>query len=251
MTGLDLVEGGYRIHLAQGRDDLDAAARLRYEVFNLELGEGLAGAEATGRDLDDFDAACDHLIVRQAATGQVVGTYRMQTISQAVGHRGFYSATEFVLDDLPTEVLTHGVEVGRACVAQAFRSRRVLLLLWKGLAAYLHAHDKRYLFGCCSLPTLDPAAGWAVAEHLRSIGAWHPTSRAAAADGSAVPASVPFSDGTPELPMLFRTYLRFGAYVCGGPVLDRAFGTTDFLVILDRHNLTPEATAMFFTAGVA
>jgi len=159
MTGLDLVEGGYRIHLAQGRD--------------------------------------------------------------------------------------------RACVAQAFRSRRVLLLLWKGLAAYLHAHDKRYLFGCCSLPTLDPAAGWAVAEHLTSIGAWHPTWRAAATDPRAVPASVPFADGTPELPMLFRTYLRFGAYVCGGPVLDRAFGTTDFLVILDRHNLTPEANAMFFTTGVA
>lgn len=249
MSSLDIVEGGYRIHLARGRDDLDEAARLRYEVFNLELGEGLEGAAATGRDLDEFDEACDHLIVRQGGTERVVGTYRMQTAAQARAHRGFYSATEFDLAALPDEVLADGIEVGRACIDQAFRSRRVLLLLWKGLAAYLQAYNKRYLFGCCSLPTLDPAVGWAAARELRAAGAWHPTWRVPAAHATALPEPVDALPPSVDLPMLFRTYLRFGAWVCGGPVLDVAFGTTDFLVVLDRRQLTPEAAAMFFTRG--
>lgn len=250
-TAVAITEGAYHLHLARGRGDLDEAARLRFEVFHLELGEGLAGARATGRDLDEFDEACDHLIVRQTETSRVVGTYRMQTREQADAHRGFYCATEFGLDWLPTEVLAGGVEVGRACIDPAFRNRRVLLLLWKGLAAYLAARDKRYLFGCCSLPGLDPDAAWAAADALRAQGAWHRMWRVPAAAPGLVPPDR-MRDGPPvALPMLFRTYVRFGATVCGGPVLDRAFGTTDFLVVLDRQQLSPEATALFFTAGTA
>ena len=148
--------------------------RLRYEVFNLELGEGLEQSHASGRDEDTFDAGCHHLIVEHEPTGQIIGTYRMQTQEMAEANGGFYSDGEFDLSGFPHAVLKQSVELGRACVAQEHRRQRVLFGLWKGLAAYVTFMNKRYLFGCCSLTSQDPQQGRMVLEKLRLDGLIHP-----------------------------------------------------------------------------
>ncbi len=242
---VDFLDAGYHVTLAQSAQDLDAVTRLRYEVFNLELGSGLASSHGTGHDRDQFDLACDHLMVRHLASDRVVGTYRLQTAARAAAHFGFYCANEFDPFALPSDVVADGIELGRACVHHDFRNRRVLLLLWRGLASYLRATRKRYLFGCCSLPTTCPVEARGAERGLREMGAWHPIWQVPAAGGAEVPPPLDLAQAAPALPALFRTYLRFGATVCGGPVIDRMFGTVDFFVVLDRERLTPDAALLF------
>jgi putative hemolysin len=245
---LMLERGRYRLRFARTPDDVDAALQLRYRVFNLEMGEGLAASHRTGRDEDPFDVACHHLLVEDRSEGQVIGTYRMQTREMAWAGRGFYSAGEFDLGALAADVLDRAVEVGRACIEKPYRTRQVLFLLWKGLAAYLTHFDKRYLFGCCSLSEQDPAEGIRVLHHLTGRGQLHPDIRVTPRAGLACrpERGVPAAEGEVFIPLLFATYLRYGAMICGAPAIDREFGTIDFLVILDTEQLAPELRRLFF-----
>jgi putative hemolysin len=245
--------GRYQVRFARTRDELDELLHLRFEVFNLELGEGLEASFATRRDRDLFDDACHHLLVEDLTTGAIVGTYRMQTWEMARAAKGFYSTGEFELEALPPEVLARSVEVGRACIDRQHRSRQVLFLLWKGLAAYMMWCGKRYLFGCCSLSSQDPGAGLALYRQLEAGGRVHPTLRVAARPGfecrlgelEEVPITVV------EVPPLFGIYLRYGAMVCSPPAIDRAFKTIDYFVIVDVDELDPRTFRAFFGGEVA
>lgn len=246
------VSGRFRVRCARTATERDAALRLRFEVFNLELAEGLASSWLTGRDEDSFDAVCHHLLVEDTVTGRVAGTYRMQTSEMAGRYSGFYSAGEFELGGLGAGVLAASVEIGRVCIAREHRHRRTLFLLWQGLAAYACHTGKRYLFGCCSLPGLDPAAGLEALAALEREGHMHPTIRVEPREELAcrlVPGAGGRTTAPVELPPLFRTYLRFGAKACGPPALDRVFGTTDFLVVLDTEALASDVRTLFFGEG--
>jgi putative hemolysin len=243
--------GRFRVAFARTRDDLRSVQRLRFEVFNLELGEGLDESFATGLDSDRFDPVCHHLIVTDLKEDRVIGTYRMQSGEMAERHHGFYSADEFDLAGLPPDVLRESIEVGRACVAQPYRNRQVLFLLWKGLAAYLQRNRKRYLFGCCSLTSQDPVEGWRVMDHLvrhehvRTDLRVEPQPAWRCYPDTFAPAVAP--DAPPvEVPKLFSLYLRYGGQVCGPPALDRYFKTIDYLVLLDVERLDAESREMFF-----
>ena len=240
-----LREGRYEVSWARSAGDIDAIQRLRFEVFNLELGEGLESSFATGRDVDEFDAVCHHLMVIDRTTRRVVGCYRMQTAATARAHLGFYSASLFDLSALPEEAMDRSVEVGRACVAQSHRSSLVLFLLWKGLALYVAHNQMRYLFGCCSLTSQDPADGSAVLGYLRASDRIHPEWSIAPRASVGCPID-PHVAPAAGVPTLFRTYLRYGAKVCGPPAIDREFKTIDFLVVLDVDALTPRTHRMFF-----
>jgi putative hemolysin len=238
-------QGRLRIRLAEDERDVDAALRLRFRVFNVELGEGLESSWATGRDEDELDAQFHHLIVEDVASRDVIGTYRIQTREMAEAGRGFYSADEFDLSAIPRDVLGDAVELGRACIAKEHRNRQVLFLLWKGLAAYLAAHDKRYLFGCSSITSQDPAQGLAAYAELRRRGNLHPTIHVnpqpdyvCAAEGG--------DTAKVKIPILFETYLRFGGTILGPPALDRRFQTIDFLTWLDTGTLDATVRRMFF-----
>src|SRR5688572_9026778 len=148
---LDLRGGSYRTRFARGAADVSAVQRLRFEVFNLELEEGLDESYATGLDQDPYDAACHHIVVEHESSGATVGTYRLQTRDMAGEGHGWYTASEFDLSRLPEAFFDAAVEAGRACVAREHRNGRVLNHLWRGIAAYLVHHRKRHLFGCCSL----------------------------------------------------------------------------------------------------
>jgi putative hemolysin len=243
-----LDAGDYTVRFARDEQDLDSILRLRFEVFNLELGEGLDESYATGQDRDRFDPGCHHLLVVDRSADSVVGTYRMMTETMARDCGGFYSDDEFDLSGLPLEVTADAVEVGRACVARAHRNRQVLFLLWRGLAAYLIWNRKRYLFGCCSLTSQDPLEGWRVMAYLAANDQVHPRWRVRTRPGweCSGEAAVPTAPGEIELPRLFNLYLRYGARVCGGPALDRGFKTIDYLVLLDRHELDEHSRGMFF-----
>src|SRR5271155_5117993 len=85
----------YAARLACNAEEIRATQMLRFQVFNLELNEGLAQSYASGLDADPFDAVCDHLLVEHLPSRQVVGTYRLQTGLNAAKNLGYYSAQEF------------------------------------------------------------------------------------------------------------------------------------------------------------
>jgi putative hemolysin len=240
-----IVEAGaYELRFAWTRADLHAVQALRFRVFHEELGEGAPAAAESGRDEDARDPWFHHLMICHRDTGDVVGTYRLQTAVMAATRHGFYSASLFELGAIPGAILDRAVEVGRACVAPAHRSGRVLRLLWRGLARYLQWNDKRFLFGCCSLAGTDTDTAreaWRVlharqALHDRVIVWPRAETRALPDDGRSRPLTTAESLTAPLTP-LFDGYLALGAKVCSAPAVDREFGTTDFLVLLDVEEL--------------
>src|SRR5438128_9212676 len=156
----------YLARLARSADEVRAAQRLRFEVFNLELNEGLAESHFTGLDADAFDEVCDHLIVEQVSTGEIVGTYRLQTGQRAATNIGYYSEREF--DFSPYEPLRkETIELGRACVHTDHRNFNLLHLLWRGIARYAVERNARMLVGCSSISSQDPTDGIAAYENLQ------------------------------------------------------------------------------------
>ncbi len=243
-------EGRYLIRFAGSDEDLDEVLKLRFEVFNLELGEGLESSFLTERDLDEYDLACHHLMVIEAASGEVVGTYRIQTGAMAAAAKGFYSAGIFDLSQLPLGMLEDSVELGRACIAKPHRNTQALFLLWKGLAAYVAHNRKRFLFGCCSLTSQDAREGKLAMDRLEREGHLHPDFHVSPRHGfECYPPG--FEAGElcdAKLPKLFRTYLRIGAKVCGPPAIDREFKTIDFFVVFDVFAMDRQMQRMFFGA---
>lgn len=231
---LRLVHGPYELRLAQTEIERMAAYRLRFEVFNLELKEGLDAAYERGQDVDQFDPICDHLIVEDRRRGTIVGTYRLQTGSTAAAYAGYYSEREFDFD--PYEPLRGSmVELGRACIDRNHRSTEVLLLLWRGIVQYAAHHAARYLIGCCSLTSQDPVEGTSVFAALSGSLAEKRLRTSPQAEFT-----MPLVIGATrerKIPKLLRTYLAVGAKICGPPAIDREFKTIDFLTLMDLDQL--------------
>jgi putative hemolysin len=233
----------YSIRLARDAADIQAAQRLRFEVFNLELNEGLDTAYLSGLDADRFDDCCDHLLVEDARTGSVVGTYRLQTGQLAAANHGYYSAQEF--DFAPFEpIRCETVELGRACVHKDHRKLAVLNLLWRGIAIYATERRARYLIGCSSLTSQDAAAGEAMYHTLAAAHLVEERFRTGAIGAYRIGVGAPLPE-PPPVPKLLRAYLSIGAKICGPPALDQDFKTIDFLTLLDLRAL-PAAVRSHF-----
>ena len=233
----------YRTRLATAEEDICAAQRLRFEVFNVELQEGLRESWRTQRDADRFDPVCDHLIIEHIPTGKIVGTYRLQTGAMAAAWHGYYSEQEF--DFTPFEPFRHEiVELGRACVHQDHRRGTVLDMLWRGIAGYARGRGARYLLGCSSLTSQDAALGHAMFAQLAPEFLAPAPFRTTPLDACALPECAPLA-GCPKVPRLLRTYLAVGSKICGPPALDREFGTIDFLTLIDLTSLPAATSARF------
>lgn len=231
--------GTYRLRLASSAADVQAAQALRFDVFNLELDEGLVQSYDTGLDADAFDAVCDHLLVEHAESGAVIGTYRLQTGRAARANLGYYSEREFDLAAFET-LRAELIELGRACIHRDHRSFAVLNLLWKGIADYAATHGARYLIGCSSLTSQDEAAGAAAFERLQPHLA--PPSRRTQPVARFACALEAKAAVAPAIPRLLSAYLALGAEICGPPAIDREFRTIDFLTCLDLR--TPAFLAL-------
>jgi putative hemolysin len=231
----------YIAGFAVSEKGIDAALRLRFEVFNVELGEGLDESITTGLDRDAFDDQMTHLVLLERKTGQVVGTYRMQTVQHAFTKGGLYSAQEYEMDALKP-YFNSAIELGRACLAEHARNFKAILTLWLGIGGFMNCFNQQYLFGCSSLTSQNTDEGWRALKTIRANGCLH--------EDIFLRATQKFSCGDPareldpglgeplSLPKLFRTYLRLGAKVISEPAIDREFGTVDFLVLQDAHEVT-------------
>lgn len=258
--------GRYRVRLAESAEDRQAACRLRFRVFNLEMGEGLDSSYQTGLDTDRFDEICEHLIVEDmqeySPVRRIVGTYRMQTGDDAARGHGYYSEQEFNL--APYEPLRPGVlELGRASIDREHRTPEVLTLLWRGIAQYATDMGLRYLMGCSSLTSRVPAEGWQLYRQLEPFrvppefettptGAYACPIEPHAGDAQPSPgtagssAAEGASQAAPaKVPKLLKTYLAIGARIAAPPAWDREFGTIDFLTLLDLKLLSPAARSRF------
>jgi putative hemolysin len=234
----------FRISLAQSPEDLIECQRLRFDVFNLELGEGLSISERSGLDIDPFDSFCDHLMVRDLESGKLVGTYRLQTGEVARKNLGYYGNQLFdfsVYERIRKQVL----ELGRACVHIDYRNIMVLHALWKGIAVYSTRQESRYLIGCSSISSQDENVGAAMYEALKDKYLVEAALRTnpqpgheCRATGEAVEAGRP--------PRLFRAYLEISGRICGPPAIDREFKTIDFLTMVDLANLPDRVRIRFF-----
>lgn len=225
------------VELAAGPEAVHEAQALRYRVFGEELGAKLRQGHA-GLDVDDFDAYCNHLLVREAGTGAVVGCTRLLSGDDARRVGGFYSEREFDLgavSALPGRLL----EVGRTCIAPECRQGAAIAVLWSGIAGYIHLYGIDYLFGCASVPLGegDLQAG-AIMNRLRR--------QAMAPPGLRVTPKAPLhcKDAPADvldapLPALLKAYVRLGARVCGEPCRDPDFAVGDVLMLLDLGELNP------------
>ena len=251
--------GRYRLRLAETAADREAACRLRFKVFNIELGEGLESSYHTGLDVDRFDTVCEHLLVEDKTNRRVVGTYRMQSGSTAARHLGYYSGQEFCL--APYEPLRPGIlELGRASIDREHRTPEVLTLLWRGIAQYAHDMGLRYLLGCSSLNSNEPAQGWRMFRQLEGYRVprefeTEPTAayacpieqHGAISQPSAMEQDrlSPDTAAQVKIPKLLRTYLAIGARIAAAPAWDREFRTIDFLTLLDLKLLSASARNRF------
>jgi putative hemolysin len=228
------TERRYSLLVAQDGSEVRAAQRLRHRVFAEEMGARLHGAEA-GLDVDEFDEYCDHLVVRDDTSGEIVGTYRMLPPERAAAAGGLYADTEF---DLSALAGLRGalVETGRSCVHPDHRTGAVVGLVWAGIARYMLLSGHSWLAGCASVALDDGGA--------TAAGVWDVVRRKHfAPDRYHVTPHDPWDVTTavrpdrPVVPPLLRGYLRLGAWVCGRPALDADFGVADFFVLLSLANV--------------
>lgn len=232
------------IKFAETEEEVEKALRLRYEVFNLERGKGQGSS--LGIDRDEFDEHCLHLVIIDKEADKAAGTYRMHFGVVAKHHElGLYSAREFELGGIDA-IIDDCIEMGRSCVSPEYRDGSGVAMMWAAIAQVLLRSGRRFLMGCVSLEKMDPALGWALYEHLRGkdgisdILSGRPTpeyhlERPAEESITAYLSDIPALKK--EIPPLFKGYLRLGAKICGAPVIDRDFGTIDFLIIMDYLGL--------------
>jgi putative hemolysin len=237
----------YSLLLSTNPGLIEAAQRLRYDVFTSTPGFALPATGTDQSDVDRFDEYCDHLLVRDDDTGELVGCYRMLAPAGAIAAGGLYTETEFdirAFDPLRPSL----VEMGRAVVRDGHRNGGVVLLMWAGILAYLDRYDYDYVTGCVSVPIGDESDGpdgQVPGSQLRGVRDFilsrhaapsqyrvHPY-RPVSVDGRAID-DIP-SPARPTVPPLMRGYLRLGAQVCGEPAHDRDFGVGDFCVLLDKR----------------
>lgn len=231
-----------RVRMANGDEDMKAAQHLRWQVFCQEMG-AVTPSSADRLDVDPFDPACDHLLVEDISSGEAVtvGTYRLLRHSVARQIGGFYSAGEFDLGPLLAGADADAgelLELGRSCVLPAYRSSGTIQLLWRGIAGYLKQHRIAAMFGCASFAGTDPDAHAEALSYLHFNHLAPRDARVAALPEQCVDmARLPIGSFNPQvaarlLPPLIKGYLRLGATVGDGAVIDHAFNTTDVFVML-------------------
>jgi len=223
------------VGIADCDSEIDEILKLRYDIFNVELDEGIKENEKTQRDVDKFDKYCDHLIVKDTETKQLIATYRIHPSWKMNKDLGFYSATEFDMKKLGLEK-RRSTEVGRACIKPEYRGRLVLIALWVGLREYLQKNKVECLFGCASLPKCTQEEASQVFHYLVDSGS-------VILNGGVSPLPDQKFQILPKNPngeyrkdlisSLLKGYLKMNAKIMGEPVFDPVFCCYDFFVLLE------------------
>ncbi len=259
--------GPLEVRFARNAAEVREAQRIRYQVF---YREGNARADIATmlvrRDVDAFDSICDHLLVIDNAAGgnglarhpAVVGTYRLLRQEVAARHGGFYSIGEFDVGALIQRHLgLRFMELGRSCVLPPYRNKRTLELLWHGIGAYASQHQPDVMIGCASLDGTDPdrlALQLSfLHHHARAPEPWraHALAHRHVEMNRMPKDAIDPRAALRELPPLIKAYLRVGAYIGEGAVIDHQFGTTDVLIVLRMAMVKQRYASHFGIAGAA
>ncbi len=247
-----LESKNFLVKIAENPEEIEAAQKLRFKVFNLEQGKGLKNSSKFEIDIDEFDDYCLHLIVFDKKRKKVIGTYRAHLGYIAKQSHGFYSSREYNIKDLD-KLADQSIELGRSCVSPEYRTGSVVSLLWSAISVLMMRTNLVYMIGCVSLEETDPAVGWAIYEYIREQ---YPAQQKQLAE----PKPEFKLPKPPEqekeqilddpliesyIPPLFKGYLRLGAYICGEPALDKEFGTIDYFILVDIRKV-PEKYIKFF-----
>ncbi|MEP1443404.1 MAG: GNAT family N-acetyltransferase [Hyphomicrobiales bacterium] len=238
--------GTLEVRLVTTKKQLKTAQKLRYKVFFEEMS---AQSEGAGKlDQDKFDKICDHLIVIDTASGQkggeIVGTYRLLRQEVAAQNDGFYTQGEYDVDALIARHPNKNfLELGRSCVLEKYRTKRTVELLWHGIWAYTLHYKIDVMFGCASLAGTNPEA---MADQLAVLHAaneapapWHVRAHDSLYVDMTKGSAGLTRKAMGKLPPLIKGYLRLGAYIGDGAVVDHHFGTTDVLIVLPIENINP------------
>lgn len=241
----DITSKRYTVKIATTEDEVNAALKLRYNVFKEELEREFDFDK--DRDKDQYDDQAHHLIVIDNENSEVIGTYRLQTYQQAESGNGFVSDKRFHLDQFPDQILKNGVEVGRACISKHHRNGRVLFLLWKGFAGYLTHFEKQFLFGYAAFGTLDHEKLNNTYAYLLKNGCIHPTYRVDARKKYQLP-ETPGGDDTDDvdIPPLLQNYLDVGCHICSRPSIDYDVKLSHCIILLDVETISDRTRKLFF-----
>jgi putative hemolysin len=238
----------FAVKYAKSSAEIESALRLRFEVFNLELNEGLESSYSIGLDRDQYDTYCDHLIITDTLNDAVIGTYRLLLGSRVENTIGYYAENEFhmsLLKKVPGEKL----ELGRACIHRDYRGTAVLNSMWAGIAEYIIKHEVRYIFGCGSIHTVNPNIISTIYAYLKEkfladekyrvfpikiIPGFNP---------AAIPDKKVVSN---YMPPLLSAYIRLGARIAGEPAFDEQFGVADLLIILENDKIVGRYIRHYF-----
>ncbi|MDD2331689.1 MAG: GNAT family N-acetyltransferase, partial [Candidatus Cloacimonetes bacterium] len=231
------------IKTADNNEELQAALKLRHEVFLEEL---LHRSNKNGIDTDKFDRQCDHLMIIDLRNGLLIGTYRLQS---SLHTKNWYTASEFHMKQI-NKLPGNKLELGRACVHKDYRNGLSIALLWEGIHAYMLASQTKYMFGCSSIKTMDKDEIKSIYYYLKQNGHISDEHRVRPKGKFKVPGmhrfvrknphihgEISFADFKDKIPSLLHSYLKVGAKVCGVPALDRDFKCIDFLTLLDVENI--------------
>jgi putative hemolysin len=243
-----VVAGDFEVRLAQTAVEIDAAQALRYRIFYEEMAAP-ASPEAARlrRDVDAYDAVCDHLLVLDRRRGEgpegIVGTYRLIRRPAAAKMGRFYSSAEYDVQkmiDYPGEVL----ELGRSCIARDARNTATMQMLWRGIALYAYHYNIQVMFGCASFPGTDPTQHAAALSYLYHHHLAPPEILVRALESRYVrmdvlePGSYDPRKAIARVPPLIKGYLRLGGYVGDGAVIDWEFNTTDVFIVVKTELVT-------------
>ncbi len=231
------------VRLAENQLEIERTLSLRYEIFNLEMNEGLPESRATSKDRDQYDYFSDHLIVYDRTNDQIAGTYRILRREVAKANIGFYSETEFELSKI-YELKDEVAEVGRSCVHKDYRDGSAISLLWAGLGEYMKDYNLRYLMGCGSIHSTDPIVASQVFSYLREKNSIVESNLdTTPLDSHRLQGFDPNYNNnnskeiTKSIPPIIKGYVRLGAKISSAPAIDNVFGTTDVFVLFDRKEI--------------
>lgn len=235
------LSSGFSVTIVQTADEIRAAQALRYDVFVRELGGGGAMVDhASGLEIDRFDPFADHMLVRDEATGTVVGVYRLLRSEQAALAGGFYSEGEYDLSALKTSG-RRLLELGRSCLHKDYRGGMAMFHLWSALSGYVADHGVEILFGTASFHGTDVHA---LAQPLSLLHHSHLAPddlRVRSTEFQTMDliatAELDRRKAMVEVPALIKAYLRLGGFVGEGAYVDHDFNTTDVCLILDTARM--------------
>ncbi|MBU6954913.1 GNAT family N-acetyltransferase [Hahella sp. HN01] len=217
------------VRVAQRSEEVIMAQQLRYRIFTEEFGANLH-SPVPGLDCDSFDPFCDHLLVKDNISGQVVATTRLLADDKAKLAGSFYSESEFDLSAI-CQLPGRKLEIGRTCVHPAFRNGATLALLWSGIAKYVIDNEFDYLLGCGSISVIEGTAeAWSITRQLQE--------RCLTAENARVipkrtlPQPVGPVPNKSAVPPLIRAYMRLGAQIGGDPCWDPDFQCADLFILL-------------------